>query len=133
MPTTQVEKQAQKILIAEDDRFLSRTLQAKFKKEKFDVILAKDGEEVLQKLESDKPDLLLLDLVMPKKSGFEVLEAMQKIKSQKKIPVLIISNLGQESDLQRAKELGADEYLIKANFSLKQIVDIVKQKLAAAT
>ena len=118
------------VLIAEDDLFLLKVFQVKFKKAGFNVISAKDGNETLEKLRTENPDILLLDLVMPQKSGFEVLEELKRNPGAKKIPIIIVSNLGQESDVKHAQELGADEYIIKANYTLQQIVDLVKKKIA---
>ncbi len=117
------------ILIAEDDRFLLKTLTLKLKKAGYSIIAAIDGDEALEKYKEGKSDMLLLDLVMPKKSGFEVLKEINKLTGTKKIPIMVLSNLGQESDIEQVKTLGVDTYLIKANYTLKQIVDEVKKQL----
>ncbi|MBU0540125.1 response regulator [bacterium] len=132
VPTKKTEPQPS-VLIAEDDVFLLKVFQVKFKKAGFNVISAKDGDETLEKLRTENPDILLLDLVMPQKSGFEVLEELKRNPSAKKIPIIIVSNLGQETDVKHAKELGADEYIIKANYTLQQIVDLVKEKIGLKT
>ena len=107
-----------KLLLVEDDPFLSSLLKARLAKEGFVVSYAADGEEALELLRKEKPDLVLLDLILPKKSGFEVLEIMRDDPRLIKLPVMIVSNLGQESDIARGKELGAVAYFIKAKTSI---------------
>jgi two-component system alkaline phosphatase synthesis response regulator PhoP len=123
------EKKGKTILIAEDDRFLAKAYEAKLESSGFIVELARDGEETLKKMKEGKPDIILLDLVMPNKNGFEVLEDVQKDPSLKKIPIIIVSNLGQEADVKRGMELGAAGYLVKAEYSLQQVADLVSSKL----
>jgi len=125
-----MEKKGYKVLLVEDDLFLSKILSSKFKKEGFLVELAMDGEEGLKKVKSFAPDIILLDLIMPKKNGFEVLEEIKLNDKTKNIPVIILSNLGQNSDVSKGKELGAVDYLVKANFSLKEVVARVREHLA---
>ena len=125
-----MEKKGYKVLLVEDDLFLSKILSSKFKKEGFLVELAMDGEEGLKKVKSFAPDIILLDLIMPKKNGFEVLEEIKLNDKTKNIPVIILSNLGQNSDVSKGKELGAVDYLVKANFSLKEVVAKVREHLA---
>jgi len=120
-----------KILLAEDDKFLVRVMSDKLKRKDFDVILASDGVEAVNKIKSDKPDLVLLDLVMPNKSGFEVLEEIKTDEEFKDLPIIILSNLGQESDLSRAKQLGALDYLIKNNLALDAVVVKIREALSA--
>jgi DNA-binding response OmpR family regulator len=119
-----------KILIAEDDSFLLLAVKDKLSRAGFDVITAVNGIEALEKMRSFKPDLVLLDLVMPQKGGFDTLEDVQRDKALKKIPIIILSNLGHESDVKKAEELGAVDYIVKANFSLKKVVEKVKFYLA---
>jgi DNA-binding response OmpR family regulator len=117
-----------KILLIEDDPFLSSLLKTKLQKEGFEVILATDGEIALEMFKKTDVDLILLDIILPKKTGFEVLEEMRmdpQLQS-KKTPVMIISNLGQEEDIARGKELGVVEYLIKAKISIDDLVGKVK-------
>ena len=125
-----MDKKGYKVLLIEDDLFLSKILSSKFKKEGFLIELALDGEEGLKKIKSFMPDIILLDLIMPKKNGFEVLEEIKLNDKIKNIPVIILSNLGQDSDISKGKELGAVDYLIKANFSLKEVVAKVREYLA---
>ncbi len=117
---------ASKILIIEDDHFLSSILKTRLGREGFNVVQAFDGEEGLEKLRSEKPGLILLDLIMPKKSGFEVLEAISMDPELNKIPVLIASNLGQDSDIEKAKSLGAIEYYVKVKTSIDELANLIK-------
>ena len=89
-----------------------------------------DGREALKKIRSEEPDMVLLDLIMPEKNGFEVLEEMKKDKALKNIPVIVLSNLGQESDVDQGKKLGAVDYLIKSNVSIKEVIEVIKLHLA---
>jgi CheY-like chemotaxis protein len=116
-----------KILVVEDDKFLRKVYESKLPKEGFDVVLAVDGVEGLEKLKTEAPDLMLLDLIMPRKSGFEVLEELKADKKAARIPILVLSNLGQDEDIERTKNLGATEFLIKSNLSIKEIIEKIKQ------
>jgi DNA-binding response OmpR family regulator len=115
-----------KVLLVEDDPFLSNLLKVRLQKENVDVFLARDGEEALKRIEEDRPSLVLLDLILPKKSGFEILEKISTDPQLKDMPVIILSNLGQTSDIQRGKELGAIEYYVKAKISIDDLVGKVK-------
>lgn len=117
-----------KILIVEDDSFLMNVYEKKFAQSGFAIVKAADGEETIALLSAGSlPDIILLDIIMPKKNGFDVLHALHEHAEWKNIPVVIISNLGQESDQARGKELGAVEYLVKSDTSLEQIVERVTQ------
>lgn len=119
-----------KIMVAEDDKFLVKVYQLKFDKEGFDVAIANDGMEAISLIESGYvPNIVLLDLMLPIVNGFEVLSAIKKKDKWKKVPVLILSNLGQDSDIKKAKDLGAVEYIIKSNSKINDIVDKVRQYL----
>lgn len=120
---------AKKVLIIEDDEQVSRVYVIKLKQENIETIVVKDGEDGLVKLVSEKPDLCLLDLMLPKKDGFWVLEEVLKKTELKKIPVVVLSNLGQEQDKERALNLGAREYLVKADVSIKDVVEKIKKYL----
>ncbi len=120
---------ALKILLVEDDPFLSNLLKVRLQRENIDVTLARDGEEAVKYLTSSRPSLILLDLILPKKSGFEILEKISTDPQLKDMPVIIISNLGQTSDIQRGKELGAVEYFVKAKISIDDLVGKVKEFL----
>lgn len=111
-----------KILIAEDDKFLSNAYRVKLVKEGFDIKIAADGREVLQFLTEFSPDVIILDLVMPGMDGFAVLQEMKKNDVYKNIPVIVASNLGQKEDLERAKALGAVDYVIKNDLSMSELI-----------
>ena len=122
---------AKKILLVEDDQILSKLYQTKFKKEGFDTELAYDGQEGIVKFKSFNPSLVVLDLIMPMMDGFAFLEKLKidpELK-EKKVPILVLSNLGQESDIKRAQELGATDYIVKADISLGQMIEKVKKYL----
>lgn len=119
---------AKKILIVEDDKFLVRALSDKLKLEGYTPITAFEGEDGLEALRKEKPDLVLLDLVMPKMNGFQFLEEI-KNDSKLKATVIVLSNLGQQEDIEKAKNLGAVDYLVKADFSLKEILEKIKKYL----
>lgn len=115
-----------KILLVEDDPFLSSLLKNRLQKEGLDVSLAKDGDEALEFLKGNKPDLILLDLILPKKSGFEVLEEIRQNPQFGKPSIIIVSNLGQPEDITRTLQLGAVEYFVKAKTSIDELIEKVK-------
>lgn len=117
------------VLLVEDEHLLGDLLKQRLEKENFEVILARDGEEALRILEEKKPDVILLDIILPKVSGFELLERMQQDPKIEKAPVIIISNLGQESDVQKGWALGAIQYFVKAKLSIEDLADKVKKYL----
>lgn len=119
-----------KILIVEDDKFLQKILTTKFVKEGFDVVAASDGEEAVQKVTTDVPSLVLLDLILPKLTGFEVLTEIKTNMKTRAVPVIVLSNLGQDEDIIRARELGAMEFLVKADLSINEVVQKVKELYA---
>lgn len=118
-----------KVMVVEDDQFLSRALTSKLKKEGFEVELVKNGQQALDKLKESKPDILLLDLIMPKRDGFSVLEEIRNDKDLEKLPVLVLSNLSQTPDTDATKELGVLEHLVKSDTTLSDIVERVKHHL----
>ena len=120
---------SKKILIVEDDTHVSKVFQIQFEKMGFKTVLGFDGEEAIKMLSSEKPDLVILDLMIPKKDGFEVIEEIRKNSEFLKTPVIVISNLGQETDKARALGLGATEYLVKIDHPIQDIVDMVKAYL----
>lgn len=122
-------KKSSRVLLAEDDKFISRAYQDGLKRAGFDVVSAVDGQEAVDKAKTDKPDIILLDLIMPVKNGFEALEEIKQNEETKKIPVIILSNLGQDSDIQKGKNLGAADYLIKSNFSMNEVIKKIEQFL----
>lgn len=115
-----------KVVVVEDDEHISKVYQVKLQKEGIEVILARDGEEAVAMISSEKPDLVLLDLMIPKKDGFGVLEDIKKIPELANIPVIVLSNLGQQSDQERALALGAVEYLVKVDYPIQEVIDKVK-------
>lgn len=119
-----------KVLLIEDDLSLLKIYSNKLKANNFVVSVATTGEEGLHKAETEKPDVVLLDLILPEKDGFIVLEEIKKNPETKKIPVIILSNLGQTADIEKGKELGAVDYLVKADVSLIDLVGKVKQYIA---
>lgn len=115
------------VLIVEDDRFLRTLLSEKLKQEGIFVVVAENGKDALIKMKEDpRPHLILLDLLLPIVDGFDVLQQMQKDPDVSKIPVIVLSNLGQEEDIRRAKGLGAKDYMVKAYFTPSEIVEKVQ-------
>lgn len=119
----------EKILLIEDEDIMIDILEKKLIKEGYKVSVAKDGEEGLKKMREQTPDLILLDIVMPKLNGFEVMEEMNKKEELKNIPVIIISNSGQPVDLDKAQKLGARDWLIKTEFKPQEVIDKIKKQL----
>ncbi len=116
----------QRVLVIEDDRFLRKAAEAALRRQGYTVVTAPDGETGLQAARAEHPDLVLLDLIMPGMQGFEVLKLLKEDASTSSIPVIILSNLGQDSDVKRALEAGAVDYLVKANLALDMLVGRVK-------
>ena len=121
---------AKKILIIEDEEILLNLLHKKLSQEGFDVSLAKNGEEGLKVMKEIKPDLVLLDIVMPKMGGFEVMEEMRRDSELKEIPVIIVSNSGQPVEINKAQELGAKDWLIKTEFDPEEVLEKVKKQIS---
>lgn len=122
-------KKAAKIMVVEDETFLVKIYSVKLRREGFDVSIANDGVEAVKMAAGLRPDLILLDLILPKMNGFEALERIRANPVNKKTPVIVLSNLGQEEDVKRAESLGADGYLVKANFSIQDVVAKIRQTL----
>lgn len=118
-----------KILIVEDDEFLRSLTAKRLEKEGYGVAVAVDGESALVTAMDEKPDLILLDLLLPGLDGFEVLGKFKANANLKKVPVIVFSNLGQKEDIEKAKLLGADQYLIKANFTLDDVMAKVSEAI----
>lgn len=116
-----------KILLVEDDNFFREFYSQKLKEKQLNVKIARDGEEGLKLIDEFQPDLILLDLIMPKKDGFEVLEAMNENHLIDTIPVIVFSTLGQEKDVARAKSLGARAYVNKSFFDFDKLFATVLQ------
>jgi DNA-binding response OmpR family regulator len=119
-----------KVLIIEDDEHIGRIYDIKLKKESFQTLMAGDGEKGFAMIAKEKPDLVLLDLMLPKKDGFWVLEEMKKKPALKKVNIIVLSNLGQKADMDRCFSLGAKEYLVKVDHSIQEVVDTIKKYVA---
>ncbi|MCD6233006.1 response regulator [bacterium] len=120
---------AKKILIAEDEEILYSLLKQKLVQQGYEVSVVKNGKEALEQMRKEKPDLLLLDIIMPEKGGFEVMEEMQKDPSLKDIPIVIISNSGQPVEIDKAKRLGAKDWVIKTEFDPQEVMEKVKKEI----
>jgi len=118
---------AKKILIIEDDKFLRELISQKLVKEGYEISEAVDGEKGIEAVIKEKPDLVLLDLILPGINGFEVLARIKSDPKVSQIPVIILSNLGQKDDIERALKMGATDYLIKAHFTPPEIVEKVNK------
>ena len=112
-----------KILIVEDDKFLRELISQKLLKEGYDIVEAVDGEKGIESANKEKPDLVLLDLILPGIDGFEVLAKLKADPKLSNIPVIILSNLGQKIDIEKGIEMGAVDFLIKAHFTPGEIVE----------
>lgn len=121
-----------KILIVEDEEILRDVLKEKLEQEKFVVTTAADGEEALASLKRQMPDLIILDLILPKKDGFEVLETIKADSKLKTIPVIVLSNLGQDEEIKKALALGAVDYMVKAQHPMNEIVVRIKKYIVKA-
>jgi len=120
-----------KILIIEDDKYFLNILLKKLEKEGFSVISASEGISGIRKLKEEKPDLIILDLVLPGIDGFEILKRAKQNPETKKIPIIILSNLGQEQEVEKGLSLGASDFLIKAHFTPKMVIEKIKKYLSS--
>lgn len=114
------------VLLVEDDEMLNAMYKAKFEKEGYTVLTAFNGSEGVKQVEANGPDIVLLDIIMPKMDGFVALKKIKK-GPNKDVPVILLTNLGQEEDIKKGKELGAADYYIKANHTPAEVVDKVKK------
>lgn len=121
------------ILLAEDDTLLVRLYQKKLKSDGYDVRVATNGEEALSEILKKKPDLVLLDIMMPKVNGIEVLQRLKGSADTKAIPVLVLTNLSSEEDAEKVLGLGAAAYMVKSDNSPDVVLAKVKEVLAAST
>lgn len=121
-----------KILIVEDEPTLNKALEEFLLEEKFEVFSAFDGEEGIKMAKEKNPDLILLDIILPKKDGFEVLDYLKLDKKTQKIPVVLLTNLESAEDIEKAFNKGATTYLVKANYRLEDIVKKIKETLKCA-
>ncbi|MFA5135025.1 MAG: response regulator [Patescibacteria group bacterium] len=122
-----------RVLVVEDDQFLRDLLMTKLQKENFDVTTAIDGPGGLEKILSVKPEVVLLDIILPGIDGFEILK---RVRSNARVdiastPIILLSNLGQEADVEKGRALGADNYLIKSNFTIDEIIEKIRSTMAA--
>lgn len=124
--------EGKKIMVIEDDRFLHRLLIDKLTQWKATVASSYDGLDAVKKVAEEKPDLILLDIILPGADGFDILGQLKLNETLKNIPVIILSNLGQEEDIERGTKLGAVDFLIKANFTLDEIATKVSKVLTKA-
>ena len=120
-----------KVFLIEDDLFLSDMYRTKFELSGFEMPHTEDGESAMHMLREAKPDLVLLDIVLPKKSGFEVLKEIKADPELKNTPVILLTNLSQKDDVDKGFELGANDYIIKAHFTPAEVVAKVQKVLAA--
>jgi DNA-binding response OmpR family regulator len=120
------------VFLVEDDQFLSSLLKNRFEKEGFEVLLARTGDEAIEILKTAEPDLVMLDIILPGMSGFEVLERIRANVATSKTPVIVISNLGQDEDIERAKQLGGIvDYFVKARTPIDDLVARAKAVVTA--
>lgn len=118
-----------KILVIEDDQYLRDLIVEKLKRENFEVFEAVDGEVGWKMTNNHHPDLVILDIILPLLNGFDYLEMLRKKPDVAQTQVIILSNLGQPDDVERGKNLGVKDYLVKAHFTPNDLVDKVKQHL----
>jgi len=118
-----------RILFIEDESALQKTFSDRLSQEGYQIISALDGKRGLDLAKTEKPDLILLDLILPKMNGFEVLRNLKEDEETKNIPVIVLTNLERMEDVEKAIELGATTYLVKAQYSLEEVVEKIKKAL----
>ena len=118
-----------RILFIEDESALQKNLSDLFSQENYETISALDGEIGLNLAKNKKPDLILLDLILPKASGFDVLKSLKEDKDTKNIPVIVLTNLESMGDIEKTLALGATTYLVKSSYSLDEVLEKVKKTL----
>lgn len=124
------EQKSTNILLVEDDKYLMHACKDALELSGFSVDMAETGVGALDQMRRKKPDFVLLDIIIPDKNGFEVLEEMRMDDELRDIPVLIFSNLGQKSDIEKGKSFGALDYLVKSDFSMKEIITKIREYVA---
>lgn len=129
MPSKKNDFSKVNILLVEDDVFLGNIYKTKFTMEGFNISLAENGEQGLKEALKKKPDLILLDILLPKMDGFTVLNKLKADDTVKNIPVILLTNLGQKDDVEKGLDMGAVDYLIKAHFKPSEVVEKVRQVL----
>lgn len=118
-----------RVAIIEDEEILLKVLKEKFEKANFDVTTAINGEEAASVIRKHHPDIIILDLVLPQKSGFEVLRELKSDAELKTTPIIVLSNLGQDDDIKKALREGADDYLVKTQHPINEVIEKVKDRL----
>lgn len=118
------------ILVAEDDVFYANIYKSKLTAEGFEVVVAHNGDEAMNFIATRKPDILLLDLIMPEKDGFQTLELLRANQATKDLKVIVLSNLGQDEDIKRTKAYGVIDYVVKSDISIQNLVKVIKDALA---
>ena len=124
-------KEKTKILLVEDDSFLLGMYATKFELEGFQVIVAEDGEKAVRMALKELPDVVLLDIILPKLNGFDVLKQLKAEATTAKIPVILLTNLSQRDEIERGLKMGAEDYLIKAHFMPSEVVEKIKKILSS--
>ncbi|MBT3538877.1 response regulator [Candidatus Parcubacteria bacterium] len=119
-----------KIVIIEDEAFLSKALYDGLSSAECEILSASDGESGLKIIQKQKPDLVLLDIILPKMNGFDVLVSLKKYKNTKGIPVIMLSNLDRDEDRKKGIELGAIQYIVKSDIELEELSKIIKRYLS---
>jgi len=120
-----------KIFVAEDDKFLASAYRLKLTKAGFDVKIVRDGQELLDLLKTDFPDLIILDIIMPVKDGFITLQELKANTLWSTIPVIVASNLGQKEDMDKAIKLGANDFFVKSDLSLQGVIQKITTLIAS--
>ena len=127
--TKEVSPDVKKILFVEDDEFLRTLLLERLKKENLKILVATNGNDAVDRAKNELPSLILLDLILAGKDGFQVLKELKKDGATSSIPVIILSNVGQKEDIEKGLALGAEDYLIKAEFTPAEIVEKIQKVL----
>lgn len=120
-----------KILVAEDDQFLASAYRVKLTKAGFEVQIARDGQEAINALQNYIPDLILLDIIMPVKDGFTTLQELKANPAWASIPVIVASNLGQKEDMEKSRQYGASDFIVKSDLSLDSVIEKINKLLSA--
>lgn len=121
--------QKHKVFIVDDDPFVLDMYVLKFKEEGFEVITMSSGKNAVMRIKKEKPDIILLDVIMPMIDGFEILRSLQKENLDPKPKIIFLTNFGQKEDVERGLQLGADDYIIKAHFTPREVVEKIKSLL----
>lgn len=117
------------ILIVEDEEFLAQALKDNLEAEGYAVVVARNGDEAIEQIKKERPNLVLLDLLMPRRDGFYVLEEVKKNPEWKLIPIIVLSNLGGDAEIKKALEMGAVDYFVKSQHPIEEVVEKAKEYL----